>query len=169
MSLCTECGKELPMNANFCPNCGEAVNSCEDMSATKTESINDINMTEETLSIKDAIDKNPSAAKSEKDTKDEWFFLKYWRGNYSLGESVAIYVLINIVSNAFFCVFLRSLMSGFALNVYLPEFAIIPFLLVTIYQVVGCWRSANKHPGKTVWRYVVYTFIVLALVVSVTL
>ncbi|MGI6442423.1 MAG: zinc-ribbon domain-containing protein [Synergistaceae bacterium] len=94
--------------------------------------------------------------------KKEWFFLKYWRGNYTLGESIAVYIIINIISNRLLRIILNYMDNNLEPSSYITWIVVLPFLLLNLFQVVGCWRSANKYRGKQIYRYLVYIFIVLS-------
>ena len=163
---CPACGEQLPVKANFCPKCGNVINTCDDAKEINRQ-LNDTDTQQQTLTKEESSCKTSANKKQETSAKEEHFFLKYWRGNYSLGESVCIYILINILANGIFTVSLKLLANGFQQDIYLPSITIVPFLIITLYQIVGSWRSANKYQGKMIWRYLVYAFIVVSIVGSV--
>lgn len=138
MKKCTNCGEQLTEAAKFCSHCGVSTEKGSEAELFNTE-----------LPFGSATKEN--------------FFLKYWRGNYTLGESAVIFILINILSNRVLKLILGYISTLSKKNIVYVRLAILPFLTLAFFQVIGAWRSANKHRGNQIWRYLAYILILLSV------
>ena len=76
---CPNCGVMLTNEANYCPKCGALLNSCHNVKATKALINATVSPQEILLGIED-ISETSEVEKNKSNTKNEWFFIKYWRG-----------------------------------------------------------------------------------------
>ena len=90
-------------------------------------------------------------------SKNENFFVRFWKGDLSLPMSYwGVGVGINIVIGLLIGLFVGAAgMSEDAIWGY-----IIPF---QIYTVVGIWRSANKYNGTKYWAILAKVAVVLGI------
>lgn len=153
---CPNCGVMLTNEANYCPKCGALLNSCHNVKATKALINATVSPQEILLGIED-ISETSEVEKNKSNTKNEWFFIKYWRGNYSLGKSIFIFVLIIFSTSILVPLLTNKIIKGLYL-IWVCAIA-IAILIIHLYQIGGCWRSVNKYKGKKIWKYLTYTFI----------
>lgn len=93
---------------------------------------------------------NPSAASDSPDEGRANYFTRHWRGDLSLGISywvngILAYALVALLAE--FVVALREtvgIKTTAAACILLYAFA----LVVSVWQIVGIWRSASKHVGR---------------------
>ena len=91
-------------------------------------------------------------------SKNENFFVRFWKGDLSLPMSYwGVGVGIGIIFG--------FLVGAFTISVGMSEDAMWGFLIpFQIYTVVGIWRSADKYKGTKFWAILAKVAVVFGIV-----
>lgn len=160
--FCMKCGTDNSTEACYCYMCGA---SLPQVVAPPTESPHFSEAPQETSSFQES---HPAPARQPN------FIVKHWRGDYSLGFSYwVIGSLLTVIVVAITAAVgsnsglreLGMMVSGAAI-LFIYGFIVT----LTLWQLVGIWRSADKHVqrgGKTIWAGLAKVMVVLALLRAV--
>ena len=105
--------------------------------------------------------------------KKQSYFIKHWRGNHSLSKS---FWVNNVALNVLLAIFVaywtfagpRTEDPVFLARVILT-FSVVGYVLISPWQFVGLWRSANRYTiekTRTFWPRVVKLLIILGVLGS---
>lgn len=156
--FCIQCGTENSAHANFCIRCGSAME--------KPAPATSLPKDESTLPME--LESSPVLRRA-KDA-DVNFIVKHWRGDFSLAFSYWIIgsLLTLVMLGIMTAVGASALTSNFGAvgqgASILAFFGVV--MAVTLWQLVGIWRSADKHPrqgGSPVWAGLAKVMVVLGL------
>lgn len=160
--FCMKCGTDNSTEACYCYMCGASLSQ---VVAPPTESPHFSEAPQETSSFQES---NPAPARQPN------FIVKHWRGDYSLGFSywiigslltvIVVAVTAAVGSNGGFHE-LGMMASGAAI-LFFYGFVVT----LTLWQMVGIWRSADKHVqrgGKAIWSGLAKMMVVLGLLRAV--
>ena len=172
--FCTQCGAKRVTEAHTCYKCGASF--LQQIEYLRKELAQSSEPQQENITTKESLSTSASLPN---------FVVKHWQGDYSLGYSFFINgLLINLI----FAVVCVVAMGVFGSIYNLEEnsleelgigMLVLVFVLfvtgscVGIWQVVGIWRSANKHKqrgGKAIWAGLTQALMVLwtvSLVISI--
>lgn len=156
--FCTKCGTDNSTEAHYCYKCGVLLPQDESPPTV-------LQRPGEVPKVTNSVQESPPSS-----ARQPNFLVKHWRGDYPLGFSywvigslltvivVAITTAVGSISG------LRELgprASGTAI------LAIYGFVVtLTLWQMVGIWRSADKHTqrgGKAIWAGLAKVMVVLGL------
>lgn len=156
--FCTKCGTDNSADAHYCFNCGTELPQVTQIPSKL------VDITDEPKVI-DSI-QEPSPTRS----SDQNFLVKHWCGNYSLGFS---YWVIGSLLTVIVISITTAISSSSGLRELGPRAsgtAILFFygfvVTLTLWQLVGIWRSADKHSqrgGKTFWAGLAKVMVILGL------
>ncbi|SFP53512.1 hypothetical protein SAMN05216229_103160 [Geopseudomonas sagittaria] len=157
--LCAKCGTDNSTEAGYCYKCGTQLSQVESPSAGLLHLRETVKGATESTSNT----RRPSARKTN-------FLVTHWRGDYSLGFSYwVIGSLLTIVVVAISAATgsingLRELGPRTSGAVILAFYGFI--IPLSLWQLVGIWRSANKHSqrgGKAIWASLAKVMVILGL------
>lgn len=156
--FCTKCGTDNSTDARYCYNCGTALPQVAPMPSELPHVTEDSKVT-------DSI-QEPGQPR----TREPNFLVKHWRGDYSLGFS---YWVIGSLLTVIVVAITTAIGSSNGLREFGPRAsgtAILVFygfvVTLTLWQLVGIWRSADKHSqrgGKAFWAGLAKVMVVLGL------
>lgn len=156
--FCTKCGTDNSTDARYCYNCGTALPQVAPMPSELPHVTEDSKAT-------DSI-QEPGQPR----TREPSFLVKHWRGDYSLGFS---YWVIGSLLTVIVVAITTAIGSSNGLRELGPRAsgtAILAFygcvVTLTLWQLVGIWRSADKHSqrgGKAFWAGLAKVMVVLGL------
>ena len=156
--FCTKCGTDNSIDARYCYNCGTALPQVVLMPSELPHVAEDSKVT-------DSIQKP-----GQPQTHEPNFLVKHWRGDYSLGFS---YWVIGSLLTVIVVAITTAIGSSNGLRELGPRAsgaAILVFycfvVTLTLWQLVGIWRSADKHSqrgGKAFWAGLAKVMVVLGL------
>jgi len=156
--FCTKCGTDNSTGARYCYNCGIALPQVAPMPSELPHVTEDSKVT-------DSI-QEPGQTR----TREPNFLVKHWRGDYSLGFS---YWVIGSLLTIIVVAITTAIGSSSGLRELGPRAsgtAILVFygfvVTLTLWQLVGIWRSADKHSqkgGKAFWAGLAKVMVVLGL------
>lgn len=156
--FCTKCSTENSTEAHYCYNCGTKLSPTE---VTPVESPHTRKSTEATDS-----DQNFHQTSIQQTN----FIVKHWRGDYSLGISYWVFGSLLTVVVVAIATMIGSTSDSHDLGAESSGFIILTsyifFIALTIWQLVGIWRSADKHHqrgGKRIWAGLAKVMVVLGL------
>jgi len=146
MVFCTECGKKIDASSNYCIYCGAPniyhIAHAEDREKHR----NDPNKNEKPGSSIVESDHDLQSGSSPLS-----YFTKHWQGKLSLATS---YWINNVLLNIIFVVVIAAMLNTVDLTtgtVWGPVAIIVMWILsffLTIWSLVGLWRSAGNHIKK---------------------
>ncbi len=157
--FCTNCGKQIDAISNYCISCGAKNLYYVNNKDKKTE-----------VKIKKEIDKKQIIKNSniQAKTKDsQSYFIKHWRGQLSLSVS---YWVNNVLLNLFFLLITTIAIDYIDFTtgtIFAPVSIIFVWILaflLTVWSLVGLWRSADKnmeHNSISFWSTVVKFLVVI--------
>lgn len=91
---CKQCGKNLPENAKFCPECGAPVTSEEVVEESQAKEIQELqpNIEEETEKAEETTIQEEQAETEDKAPKEEWYYVKGSQsaGPYTLEQMIEL-------------------------------------------------------------------------------
>ena len=157
--FCTNCGVNNSNEAHYCYNCGTSLSQTAPLSSELSHS------TEATKAT------DPAQQSVQAHIREPNFLVKHWRGDYSLAFSywiigtvltLIVFAMISAVGSSSRMHELGAKGAGAVILVFYC-FAI----LLTIWQVAGIWRSADKHRlrgGNPFWAGVAKVMVVLGLI-----
>ena len=156
--FCTKCGTDNSTDARYCYKCGTALPQVAPMPSALPHVTEDSKVT-------DSI-QEPGQTR----TREPNFLVKHWRGDYSLGFS---YWVIGSLLTVIVVAITTAIGSSSGLRELGPRAsgtAILVFygfvVALTLWQLVGIWRSADKHSqrgGKAFWAGLAKVMVVLGL------
>lgn len=156
--FCTKCGTDNSTDARYCYKCGTALPQVVPMPSALPH------VTEDTKAT-DSIQESGQTR-----TREPNFLVKHWRGDYSLGFS---YWVIGSLLTVIVVAITTAIGSSSGLRELGPRAsgtAILVFygfvVTLTLWQLVGIWRSADKHSqrgGKAFWAGLAKVMVVLGL------
>lgn len=157
--FCTKCGSSNQSDACFCFKCGSPLRDVEVTGQTSPQS-------DQALPAGEATQTLPLSSASH--ARRSNFILKHWRGDYSLGFSYWIIgsllsaVVIALTAWVGSTDEIRQL-DPIATGLFILSFYTFVVIL-TLWQFVGVWRSAEKHTqrgGKAGWAALAKVMVVL--------
>ena len=86
------------------------------------------------------------------------YLKKFWGGNFSLPVSYWLFGFVYSFIIGLVIIFI-GMIIGFSENMW--GVVILPW---TVFWAVGCWRSADKYKGLTVWQVLAKISIVLSII-----
>ena len=123
-SSVTEYGKKMPP----CPECGELLQEDKEPGEPLGENGSDVSQ-------------GPTSKN---------YFLQHWKGEHSLARSYWLnYVAIGFIFQLAAAFYPDKIVSNTVYQLYIFIFFSFLGLTVIIWQIVGVWRSANRHIQKT--------------------
>ena len=151
--FCTQCGKENPPSARFCFECGNPVHD--------VQSAVGVSVRRSTTAAR--VDGHPKGART------NWI-ARHWRGDFTLARSYWVNFLLVTFGFTLIGAFigLDDVQPGNELLVVQLSIGLLLISIVAyVWQLVGCWRSANRHiegTGRSLWPRVVQVILVVGLV-----
>jgi hypothetical protein len=156
--FCTKCGTDNSIEARYCYNCGTALPQATPMPLASPHDTEDSKVT-------DSIHESGQTR-----TPEPNFLAKHWRGDYSLGFS---YWVIGSLLTVLVVAITTAIGSSSGLRELGPRASGTAILVIygfvitlTLWQLVGIWRSADKHTqrgGKAFWAGLAKVMVVLGL------
>lgn len=159
--FCTKCGAKSPAEAQYCHECG-ALLTVE-------------HLTPEPHHLSVAYQNTIPVEKSNQAPYQEPnFIIKHWQGDYSLGFSYWVIGSLLTLILAALTSMMGSVTNLFELGPRITGAAILFFygfvITITIWQLIGIWRSADKHVkrgGKSTWAGLAKLMVVFGLLRAV--
>lgn len=157
--FCTKCSTENSTTALYCFNCGtelpQLAQKASELSRTTGES-------KSIGSIQEPVQQSETGKPN--------FIVKHWRGDYSLAFSYWIIgslltVIVVALSTAIGLSNVAHELGSRASGAVILAFY-VSVITLTLWQVVGIWRSADKHRqkgGKAFWAALAKVMVVLGL------
>lgn len=159
--FCTKCGTDNSAEARYCYKCGISLTGGE-FSSIDLPHIEKAHKAANSNRISNQAAREPN------------FLVKHWRGDYSLGFS---YWIIGSLLTLIIVAITAGVGSSNALSELGPRASgatIIAFygfaITLTLWQLVGIWRSADKHSqrgGKAIWAGLAKVMVIVGLLRAV--
>ncbi|WP_372740991.1 zinc-ribbon domain-containing protein [Neptunomonas sp.] len=176
--FCTNCGKETQQDAKFCYQCGHKFSPPEWHPEEETAIVEEQSVPTKPIPSKNNVVVKPEHPKTilpdpipvDEPTKKGNYFSRHWRGDYSLAVSYWLnYFLIGGI--------LTFAMTGLHMSEYWERLDALTnaysmlllytlLIPITLWQVIGTFRSASKHVrrgGKPFWATTVHILMILGL------
>lgn len=161
--FCTKCGTDNSTEAHYCYKCGTSLSQV-------VPNLIELPHVNEDSQVTNSIQETRQPR-----TREPNFLVKHWRGDYSLGFSywvigALLTILVVAITTA-----IGSNNSFRELGPRASGAAILCFyglaITLTLWQIVGIWRSADKHSqkgGKAFWAGLAKVMVVLGLLRAVS-
>ncbi len=155
--FCTKCGTDNSTDARYCYNCGTALPQVAPMPSDSPHVTEDSKVT-------DSIQESGQTR-----TREPNFFVKHWRGDYSLARSYWVnMLLVSLLAPVVGIMLLPWLGEKFPARYGSAGFLFVTTLGIVVWSwaVSGTWASANKHVqrgGKSGWATAAKFMIVLGV------
>lgn len=156
--LCLLCGVQNHADAKFCQSCGAQLwgsdssnpPRADDTKSSAPRPIPSPAQTVETgqATVRRSSSPNPNAAALKPSLRPASYVLRHWRGDLTLPVAYWVNVVLIGVALAALIGMLAGLLDS-SISIWTMLAALVGFwslvYAVTIWQLVGAWRSANKH------------------------